>query len=68
MSVNVRGLNTYEKRVNNYDWLTAIKVDIVLLQETPEIPGGLANPSIGTLTLLSAEVYRFYYEKIYILK
>ena len=34
VSVNVRGLKTYEKRVNIYDWLTAIKVDIVLLQET----------------------------------
>ena len=34
VSVNVRGLNTYEKRVKIYDWLTAIKVDIALLQET----------------------------------
>ena len=34
MYVNVRGLNTYDKRVKNYDWLTAIKVDIVLLQGT----------------------------------
>ena len=33
VSVNVRGLNTYEKRVKIYDWFTAIKVDIVLLHE-----------------------------------
>ena len=34
VSVNVRGLITGEKRVKIYDRLTAIKVDIALLQET----------------------------------
>ena len=34
LSVNVRGLNTYEKRVKVFDWLCDIKTDIIFLQET----------------------------------
>ena len=34
ISVNVRGLNTYEKRVKIYDWLSDSKLDIAILQET----------------------------------
>ena len=34
ISVNVRGLNTYEKRVKIYDWLSDSKKDIAILQET----------------------------------
>ena len=34
LSVNVRGLNTTEKRNKIYDWLCDIKTDIVFLQET----------------------------------
>ena len=34
VSVNVRGLNTIEKRNKIYDWLCDIRTDIVFLQET----------------------------------
>ena len=34
ISVNVRGLNTYERRVKIYDWLNDSKIDIAILQET----------------------------------
>ena len=34
ISVNVRGLNTFEKRVKIFDWLCDIKADIVFLKET----------------------------------
>ena len=34
ISVNVIGLNTYEKRVKIYDWLNDSKIDIAILQET----------------------------------
>ena len=34
ITVNVRGLNTYEKRVKIYDWLNDSKIDIAILQET----------------------------------
>ena len=34
ISVNVRGLNTYEKRIKVYDWLNDSQIDIAILQET----------------------------------
>ena len=34
ISVNVRGLNTYEKRIKVYDWLNDSQIDIAFLQET----------------------------------
>ena len=34
VSVNVRGLNTTEKRTKIYDWLRDTMVDVVFLQET----------------------------------
>lgn len=34
LSVNVRGLNTDEKRKKCYAWLNELKTDIIFLQET----------------------------------
>ena len=34
LSLNVRGLNTYKKRVTLFDWLKNAELDIILLQET----------------------------------
>ena len=34
VSVNVRGLNTDEKRIKLYSWLTDINTDVIFLQET----------------------------------
>ena len=33
-SLNVRGINTYEKKVKLFSWLNDVNVDIILLQET----------------------------------
>ena len=34
ISVNVRGLNSDEKRIKIYEWLKYISIDIIFLQET----------------------------------
>ena len=34
ISVNVRGLNSDEKRIKIYEWLKDINIDIIFLQET----------------------------------
>ena len=75
LSVNVRGINTNEKKVNIHDWLTTIKVDIDFLQERSDVEKrikynsrGLENFNTATLIPLSAVAYQFYYEKIFILK
>ena len=34
ISVNVRGLNSDEKRIKIYEWLKDISIDIIFLQET----------------------------------
>ena len=34
LSLNVRGLNTYKKRVTLFDWLRDAELDVIFLQET----------------------------------
>lgn len=71
-SVNVRGLNTYEKRNKFFTWVNQSKIDVLLLQETHFIEKNLKKNMILTgmvnrytlfQTQLTVEVSLYFLEK-----